>query len=105
MLDYSNNANGTVNANLHDVGLIFLSQPIDLAKYPKLPDDYEVLTKVLSHRDDNRVRETLDRLEHVLLHGEKPRRGRTLAAQLRLLEDTHSDKDIREQAAKVRARL
>jgi len=84
-----------------------ISRAVDafLGKYPKLPDDYEVFTKVLSHRDDDRVRETLDRLEHMLLHGEKPRRGRTLVAQLRLLEDTHSDKDIREQAARVRAKL
>jgi hypothetical protein len=84
-----------------------ISRAIDayLGRYPKLPDDFEILTKALSHRDDDRVRETLDRLEHLLLHNEKPRRARTLAAQVRLLEDTHSDPEIRRRAAEVRSRL
>jgi hypothetical protein len=84
-----------------------ISRAIDafLGRYPKLPDDFEVLTKALAHRDDDRVRETLDRLEHLLLHNEKPRRARTLAAQVRLLEDTHSDPEIRRRAAEVRSRL
>ena len=75
-----------------------------LAKYPKLPDDFEVLTKVLSHKNDDRIRDGLTRIE-ALLGREKPRRGRTLLAQLRFLEDTHSDPEIRTQAAQVRGRL
>jgi hypothetical protein len=75
-----------------------------LAKYPKLPDDFEVLTKALSHKSDDRVRATLDQLT-TLCGKEKPRRGRALIAQLRILEDTHSDGEIRTIAAQVRGRL
>ena len=83
-----------------------ISRAVDayLGKYPKLPDDYEILTKALAHRDDDVVRGTLDRLTAMLAR-EKPRRGRTLAAQLRFLEDTHSDPEIRKAAAEVRSRL
>ncbi len=74
------------------------------ARYPKLPDDYEVLTKVLSHKNDDRVRETLAQLDAMITR-EKPRRARTLVGQLRILEDTHTDSEIRSTAAAVRARL
>jgi len=75
-----------------------------VAKYPKLPDDVEILTKCLGHRSDDRVRCTLDQLS-TLVERDKPRRARTLVAQLRILEDTHGDPDIRAQAGRVRARL
>lgn len=75
-----------------------------LARYPKLPDDFEVLTKVLAHRDDERVREGLAQLAE-LVGREKPRRGRTLAAQLRFLEDTHTDPTIRKLAGEVHGKL
>jgi hypothetical protein len=75
-----------------------------VAKYPKLPDDVEILTKCLGHRSDDRVRCTLDQLS-ILVERDKPRRARTLVAQLRMLEDTHGDPDIRAQAGRVRARL
>ena len=74
------------------------------ARYPKLPDDFEVLTKALSHKDDERVTFALGAIE-ALLAREKPRRGRTLQGQLRFLEETHSDAEIRSRAAAVRARL
>jgi hypothetical protein len=75
-----------------------------LGKYDKLPDDYEVLTKALAHKADARVRATLDQLTR-MLGSDKPRRGRTLAAQLRFLEDTHGDPEIRAAAAEARGRL
>jgi hypothetical protein len=75
-----------------------------LARYPKLPPDFEVLTKALSHKDDDRVRETLGQLADLLTR-EKPRRGRTLVAQLRFLEETHGDPEIRTLAAELRAKL
>lgn len=75
-----------------------------LAKYPKLPDDYEILTKALSHKNDDRVTECLEQLTRMCAK-EKPRRGRALVAQLRFLEDTHSDADVRTRAAAVRGRL
>jgi hypothetical protein len=75
-----------------------------LAKYPRLPDDFEVLTKALSHKDDDRILVTLGQLD-VLAAREKPRRGRSLVGQLRFLEETHADPEIRRLAAVVRARL
>jgi hypothetical protein len=75
-----------------------------VGKYQKLPDDVEILTKCLGHRSDDRVRCTLDQL-WVLVERDKPRRARTLVAQLRIIEDTHGDPEMRAQAAKVRARL
>ncbi|HKA89723.1 MAG TPA: hypothetical protein VKE22_18805 [Haliangiales bacterium] len=75
-----------------------------LGKYDKLPDDYEILTKALAHKGDARVRATLAQLTR-MLGTEKPRRARTLAAQLRFLEDTHGDPEIRAAAAEVRGRL
>jgi hypothetical protein len=83
-----------------------ISRAVDafLARYPKLPDDFEVLGKALAHRDDDRIVDALERLEQ-LVQREKPRRGRTLIAQLRMLEDTHGDPDVRRRAAAVRAKL
>jgi hypothetical protein len=75
-----------------------------LKSWPKLPDDFEVLTKALAHKDDARVLDTLDRLE-ALLARDKPRRARSLQAQLRMLEETHGDPDLRKRAAAVRAKL
>jgi hypothetical protein len=83
-----------------------ISRSVDafLARYPKLPDDFEILTKGLGHRSDERVRVTLDQLD-LLCGKDKPRRARTLAAQLRILEDTHGDPEIRAYAGRVRAKL
>lgn len=83
-----------------------VSRAVDafLAKYPKLPDDFEILTKALAHRDDDVVRATLAQLG-ALLSREKPRRGRTLVGQLRFLEETHGDPEIRRIAADVRAKV
>ena len=67
-------------------------------------DDYEILTKCLGHKNDDRVRDTLDRLT-VLVAKDKPRRARALVAQLRFLEDTHGDPAIRAHAARVRGQL
>jgi hypothetical protein len=75
-----------------------------LGKYTRLPDDFEILTKGLGHKSDDRVRETLDQLT-ALMQKDRPRRGRTLVAQLRILEDTHGDPEIRASAARVRGQL
>jgi hypothetical protein len=83
-----------------------ISRAVDafLDKYPKLPDDFEVLSKALAHKSDARVLDTLVRLQ-TLVARDKPRRGRSLIAQLRMLEDTHGDAEIRTLAAAVRSRL
>jgi hypothetical protein len=75
-----------------------------VGKYTRLPDDFEILTKGLGHKNDERVRQTLEQLT-ALMQRDKPRRGRTLVAQLRILEDTHGDPEIRASAARVRGQL
>jgi hypothetical protein len=75
-----------------------------LGRYPRLPDDFEILTKCLGHRSDERVRETLAQLT-LLMERDKPRRARTLAASLRILEETHGDPEIRAHAGRVRSLL
>ncbi len=71
------------------------------ARFP-IPDDFELLTRLLEHRDDGRVTYALERLG-VMLRKEQPRRGRALAAQLRFLEETSDEADVRSKAAEVRA--
>jgi hypothetical protein len=75
-----------------------------LGRYPRLPDDFEILCQCLVHRSDERIREALAQLT-VLVERDKPRRARALVASLRFLEETHGDPDIRACAGRVRARL
>jgi hypothetical protein len=83
-----------------------ISKAIDafLARYPKLPDDFEILTKALSHRDDELVLKAILAVE-ALCAKEKPRRGRALVGQLRFLEETHADPELRQRAGAARAKL
>jgi hypothetical protein len=71
------------------------------ARFP-IPDDFELLTRLLEHRDPVRIGYALERL-CVMLRKEQPRRGRALAAQLRFLEETSDEPELRTQAAEVRA--
>lgn len=71
------------------------------ARFP-IPDDFELLTRLLEHRDDTRVTYALERLG-VMLRKEQPRRGRAMAAQLRFLEETSDEAEVRSKAAEVRA--
>ena len=75
-----------------------------LSKFDRLPDDYEILTKALLHKHDGRVLGFLEQLQG-MIPKERPRRARGLQAQLRYLEETHSDPEVRAQAAQVRAML
>ena len=75
-----------------------------LARFGSLPYDYDVLEKVLSHPKPRVVLQALEALE-TWVAKQKPRRSRSLAVQLSILEETHEDSDIRELAARVRAAL
>jgi hypothetical protein len=75
-----------------------------LARYERLPRDYDLYAKALSHRDDAVLLAIMEQLA-CHLEREKPRRARALTGQLRLIEDTHDDPDIRDRAAKLRAAL
>ena len=67
------------------------------------PNDFEVLEQALEHNKPERQTEAMDALAK-LLEREKPKRSRTLAGKLRFIEET-SDGDLRDQAARIRAKL
>src|SRR2546423_13310217 len=67
------------------------------------PNDFEILEQALEHNKSDRQTEAMEALEK-LLEREKPKRSRTLAGKLRFIEET-SDGDLRDQAARIRAKL
>ncbi|HEY7956921.1 MAG: hypothetical protein ACHQ17_11525 [Polyangia bacterium] len=82
-----------------------ISRAVDrYVKAHGLPRDFEVLEQALEHVKEDRVTEALQTLESMLAR-EKPKRSRTLAGKLRLLEETAGDAELRAFAARVRAML
>jgi hypothetical protein len=75
-----------------------------LERHGELPRDLDILEKALSHAKARVVLHALERLA-AWIAKEKPRRSRSLAVQLAIIEDTHEDTDIRALAAQVRASL
>ena len=67
------------------------------------PNDFEILEQALEHNKADRQTEAMTTLEK-LLEREKPKRSRSLAGKLRFIEET-SDGDLRDQAARIRAKL
>ena len=67
------------------------------------PNDFEVLEQALEHNKPERQTEAMEALGK-LLEREKPKRSRTLAGKLRFIEET-SDGDLRDHAARIRAKL
>jgi len=68
------------------------------------PNDFEVLEQALEHNKAERQAEAMEQLDKLLAR-EKPKRSRTLAGKLRLIEETSDSSDLREQAARIRAKL
>ncbi|HEY2743792.1 MAG TPA: hypothetical protein VGL86_04185 [Polyangia bacterium] len=67
------------------------------------PSDFEILEQALEHNKPDRRGEAMAALEK-LLEREKPKRSRTLAGKLRLIEET-SDGDLHDAAVRIRAKL
>ncbi len=89
---------------LEALGRDEISRAID--RYVKAhgwPGDFEILEQALEHNKPERQTEAMDALEK-LLEREKPKRSRTLAGKLRFIEET-SDGDLRDHAARIRAKL
>ncbi len=63
-----------------------------------LPADFDVLSQILGHPDPDVVGEALDKIE-ALLEIDKPRRARTLIAQLKTLQDLSEWGKLRRRAA------
>jgi hypothetical protein len=70
----------------------------------ELPDEQEVLLKLLEHADDGCVRSALEALGR-LLDREAPQRRAILEARLRRLEDDADDTGIRSLAGALRKRI
>jgi hypothetical protein len=75
-----------------------------LAKFGELPDDLEVLGKVLEHRDAERQREAMQRIDK-LLDSAHPKRQRAMVAQLKIIRDLAYDKEMVQLATKLLGRL
>ncbi len=75
-----------------------------LARFDELPKDFEILEKALGHLRQAIVVRALECLEECLAKS-KPRRSRSLAMQLMILEEHHEDEEVRARAARVRASL
>jgi hypothetical protein len=90
---------------LEAIGRDEISRAVDrYCKQHGMPADFEVLEQALEHNKDERVGEALRALE-TLLARDKPRRSRTLIGKLRFIEETSSDEELRQNAARVRAKL
>ena len=78
-----------------------ISKAVDayLAKH-ELPSDPVVLEKMLHHRDIERQRAVLVKLEQVIPE-ERPKRTRALIGQLKLLRDTAEDDEIEELTTRL----
>lgn len=69
-----------------------------------LPADFDVLSHLLDHPDPDVVGEALDKIE-ALLDLEKPRRARTLIAQLKTLQDLSEWGKLRRRASALLDKL
>ncbi len=74
-----------------------------LEKYA-LPADFDVLSLLLDHPDPDVVGNTLDKIE-ALLEIDKPRRARTLIAQLKTLQDLSEWGKLRRRATALLDKL
>lgn len=75
-----------------------------LATFGELPDDLEILGKVLEHRDAERQRQAMERIDK-LLDGAQPKRRRAMVAQLKIIRDLAYDKEMVQLASKLLGRL
>lgn len=69
-----------------------------------LPDDQEIFLQMLEHRDEERVREALTRLEHLLM-GQMPKRKPVLVQRLKRIEEHAEEDATRSAAAQLRRKV
>ncbi len=70
----------------------------------ELPEEQEVMLKLLDHGRDDRVLAALEGLARLLVE-EPPQRRPVLEARLRRLEDDADDVDVRDLAGSLRKQL
>ncbi len=75
-----------------------------LARGFELPDDLDVLEKVMEHRDPTRQLGAMQRIDQLLEH-EQPKRRRAMLGQLKLIRDCGDDPELIALAKKLIGRL
>jgi hypothetical protein len=75
-----------------------------LAQFHELPDELEILGKVLEHRDPELQRRAMEAIARLLEH-EQPKRRRTMVAQLKIIRDAGYDKEMVALATSLLQRL
>lgn len=65
-----------------------------LAHSDALPDDLELLGRVLEHRDPARQLDAMERISDLLDTGARPKRTRAMVGQLKMLRDVGDDPEI-----------
>jgi hypothetical protein len=90
---------------LEAIGRDDISRAFDrYVKAHGMPGDFELLEQGLEHNKTEKQQEVLQALEK-LLEKEKPKRSRTLSGKLRFIEETSSDEELRQVAARIRSRI
>lgn len=69
-----------------------------------LPDDQEIFLQMLEHRDEERVREALAKLDQLLM-GQLPKRKPVLVQRLKRLEELAEEPSTREAAVTLRRKV
>jgi hypothetical protein len=69
-----------------------------LTKFGRPPEDFEFLGPMLQHRNEERVTEAMDAIAALLDAGQKPRRPRAIAAQLRTIEEVSDEPELARRA-------
>jgi len=75
-----------------------------LQKFDALPDDLELLGRLLEHRDPSRQIEAMERIDK-LLDLEQPKRTRAMLGQLRMIRDIGDDDEMVDLARRLIDRL
>ena len=70
----------------------------------ELPEDMEILPRVLEHRDDRIQLEAMERID-ALLETQQPRRKRAMVGQLKMIRDFADEQEMIELAKKLIERL
>ncbi len=69
-----------------------------------LPDDQEVFLQMLEHRNEDRVRDAIGKLEHLLM-GQVPKRKPVLVQRLKRIEEHAEESATRDAAVALRRKV
>jgi hypothetical protein len=76
----------------------------DFLKEGELPEDMEILARVLEHRDPSMQLDAMERMDK-LLETTKPKRARAMIGQLKMIRDLGDDPEMADLATKLLDRL